>query len=115
MTHVSIKSVPGGAYQLIVDGVDLSTHVLAGASVELPEALGQPALVHLVVPADTVELDLPDALAQAIIQGEDPLQRALRRQERTLQDLGRTVSTFAAAVERGARRRAAAQTRTAGR
>ena len=116
MTHVSIKSAPGGAYQLIVDGVDLSMHVLAGVSVELPEELGQPALVRLVVPADTVEVDLPDALAQAVLQGEGRrLQRALRSHERTLQDLERTASTLAAAVERGSRRGASAQTRTFGR
>lgn len=68
MTHVKIRTGDApGAFNLEVDGVDMSMAVLAGGlRVEFPESYSHPAMVHLVIAADVLDIDLPDAALEAI-------------------------------------------------
>ena len=62
MTHVVFKQSKG-LFEFSVDGVDLSKHVLAeGFKIELGEDPSNEVLVHCVLAASTVEVDLPDGV-----------------------------------------------------
>lgn len=70
MAHVKIGCIEGGAHSLEVDGVDLSMAVLAsGFSVTFPDMPGA-AHVHLVVAADTLEMDLPASVLEVAQESE---------------------------------------------
>lgn len=72
MTHVKISTLPNGAHSLVVDGVEMNKKILAeGFAVELSTDLGQPDRVHMIVAADVLDLDLPDAVVTALRQEAD--------------------------------------------
>lgn len=77
MAHVQIQQHPEhgeGSFQLLVDGVDLSMHVLADMRVEFPaDDPFQKPVVRVAVVADTIDIDLPDAVvaALAVSDGEE--------------------------------------------
>lgn len=67
MAHVKISSKQGVGH-IEVDGVDLSMAVLrAGFRVEFDTAgdFGHPE-VHMIVAAETLEMDLPDAVVKPL-------------------------------------------------
>lgn len=67
MAHVQIASEADGGYVVSVDGVDVTHAVLArGFAVEFPPIEDGPALVHMTVLAETLEVDLPDAIVDAL-------------------------------------------------
>lgn len=76
MTHVVLRkaktdSAPG-AYEFIVDGVDMTPHTLReGFRIELSEDYFQPARIHCTIAADTLEADLPDAVLEAVRAEEE--------------------------------------------
>lgn len=64
MAHVQIASEADGGYVVTVDGVDISHAVLAeGFNVEFETT---PARLHMTVLAETLEVDLPDAVLDAL-------------------------------------------------
>lgn len=70
MTHVTLNRTKGGGHRLVVDGFDMSMHVLAeGFRVEVSDDPARPDLVHLVIAADTIEADLPDSVISAVKAG----------------------------------------------
>ena len=67
MTHVMLSRNSNGTHTLLVDGIDLSMHVInEGFRVEVAEAIDQPDRVHMVIAADTLEADLPESVITAI-------------------------------------------------
>lgn len=72
MAHVQITASMGKV-KVIVDGADITGSVLAeGFGVTLDDLGRQPALVHLTLMPKSLELDLPDALLDALrFDGEE--------------------------------------------
>lgn len=72
MTHIKISNHPNspgyaGVYLLTVDGADLSQHVAAGSvEITLGATAEEPASVRVALVADLIDIDLPDAVVQAI-------------------------------------------------
>lgn len=70
MAHVQFRTgsavTNGHESELIVDGVDITTHVLAeGFSIsesDDPDPLAREWVVKLTLAADTLDVDLPDAV-----------------------------------------------------
>jgi hypothetical protein len=69
MANVQIKcgSDVKGCLQIIVDGHDLSNDVLVeGFHIETPNDPDGFAQVHVVIAADTLEVELPEAVVNAL-------------------------------------------------
>jgi hypothetical protein len=76
MAHVQIKQNEERpmAYEVIVDGVDLSPHVLRrGLSIEIPTDPDKAPTVTLVIVADDLDVDLPYSLIKHAQMTEDEL------------------------------------------
>lgn len=73
MAHVQIHQNSDGSGRVLVDGVDLSMHILAdGFRIEnLGGGKTDPARVHMTVVADTLDVDLPEAVIEAVRQDGD--------------------------------------------
>ena len=75
MTHVQIRNHPTmDGHQILVDGHDLSTAVLADSL--RVTAVGSPTgpdeiRVSITIAADTLDVDLPEAVIQAMREAED--------------------------------------------
>lgn len=74
MTHVQLRNHPDGGsapgvFQLLVDGVDLSRAVLAGSvTIETPVGFTECARVTMTVAADTLDVDLPASVIEALLE-----------------------------------------------
>lgn len=67
MTHIQYRRDHQGRGTLAVDGFDLTPHALAkGFEIEIPEDLAQQAVVRVTLVADTLDVDLPDAVVEAL-------------------------------------------------
>lgn len=73
MSHVQIRQAHPGVYQCIVDGRDMTRDILAGTlSVEFPQdSEFDVARVTITLAADTLDIDMPDAILEALRDTED--------------------------------------------
>ncbi|MCZ3386330.1 MAG: hypothetical protein LH630_05065 [Actinomycetia bacterium] len=73
MAHVQIHlsaAKPKDA-RVMVDGIDITRSVMAeGFAVTIESELGRASTVSMVVAADTLDVDLPDAVLQAMRASE---------------------------------------------
>lgn len=70
MAHVQISVTDKGRYGVLIDGREMAPHIMAeGFSIDLPD-LG-PALVSMVIAADVLDIDLPEAAIKALRERED--------------------------------------------
>lgn len=113
MAHVQIKTGPGvtGVAQLIVDGKDISREVMAeGLAVEFPTDPDGVVVLHLRLPVESLDLDLPEAVIEAARHSEvapvDPA--ALSDMSKAVEALGRKLDALPKRVKAGAERGARA-------
>lgn len=67
MAHVKINAKGSGVTEVIVDGVNMTRDIMvAGFGVTFPESEFDVARVHMVVAADTLEMDLPESVIEAL-------------------------------------------------
>lgn len=74
MTHVQFSNSPGDPerFKIVVDGVDLSMAVLRrGFRIETTEDDFAPPSVTMIVGADVLEVDLPEAVIVALREQEE--------------------------------------------
>lgn len=68
MAHIKLGLAEAGKYELLVDGVDLSLSVMAeGFGIDFT---GPVPVVMMQLAADALEMDLPEAVVEAICAGE---------------------------------------------
>jgi hypothetical protein len=73
MAHVQIHQEKlGDPISVVIDGVEMNTHILVeDFRVKFPGDLDLPVAVHMVIAADSLDLDLPDAVLEAVARDTD--------------------------------------------
>ena len=69
-THIQIHMGRDKA-QVLVDGFDLTPHVLAeGVRVDVGDRIDQPSVVHLRLAADVLDIDLPEGILASVLHDD---------------------------------------------
>jgi len=71
MAHLQL-TYGGSETQMVLDGVDITKAVLVdGFAIDFGKGDGKPAVVSMKVRVDRVDVDLPDAVLEAVVASSD--------------------------------------------